>query len=431
MTDAFDYYSRRRHSARNSEFSCSSTKNSPFLIASVISREKPSIVFGIGSNVTVQLSAPSDVDNGRERDSSNVQSKVVMNHKGEMRQLRGRILTSNGPIVGFRTLQENLGETMKLMNLQTKDRHMFQDMPYRTVDLSFAQHHRFLAVLNADSSLYIFEVAENCKPKQYLVVKHWPPFSFSKNGSLEQPQLSWCPYVQSEDDDEDIHMVAVYLGRQVYIVNVGVLKDAITGDEIDFEDAVKEEGGLFSHYFSENPENEDLRISAVSISPDSTAVAIAKTEGPVHFFTFDEDKNTLKDAQTFEPRGFARGNGIINDLVFLDDLTPDRKALHFWRSCIVVSNDGRKLALYDCQGFRCLGRIRFETTLAVNKFISVVDPAASFLHLLDVDGMARPGQCDVAEEKLVMVQQYWQRNWCANTAAQHCRLRINTNLFWV
>uniref|UniRef100_A0A8R1I546 Nuclear receptor domain-containing protein n=1 Tax=Caenorhabditis japonica TaxID=281687 RepID=A0A8R1I546_CAEJA len=43
---------------------------------------------------------------------------------------------------------------------------------------------------------------------------------------------------------------------------------------------------------------------------------------------------------------------------------------------------------------------------------------------------SRPGQRDVAEKKLVMVQQYWQRNWCANTAAQQCRLRVITNSFW-
>lgn len=170
-------------------------------------------------------------------------------------------------------------------------------------------------------------------------------------------------------------------------MNLGVLKEAGLGDTIEFEDAKKEDGGLFCHYFSDQPDKKNLRIASVCISPDSTAVAIAKTEGPVQFFTFNEENNTLTAAHCFEPRGFAR-NGLIDDLIFLDDLTPDRrKSLPFWRSCVVVSNDGHKVALYECQSWKCLGRIRFETTRAINKFVSISDPAANFVHLLDVDGM--------------------------------------------
>lgn len=177
-----------------------------------------------------------------------------------------------------------------------------------------------------------------------------------------------------------------FQGRQLYAVNIGVLKESGLGIDIDFETARKEEGGLFSHYFRDQPENPDFRISAVSMSPDSTAVAIALSEGSVQFFTFNEENNSLRAAHCFEPKGFTR-SGKIDDLIFLDDLTPNRKTLPFWRSCIVVSNDGRKLALYECQSWKCLGKISFETTLAVNKFICIPDPSANFLHLLDVDGM--------------------------------------------
>ncbi|CAH2125805.1 FHA domain-containing protein [Caenorhabditis elegans] len=351
-----------------------------------ISREKSSIGFEIGNNVTVQLNAPSDVDNGRERDSSNAHTKVIMDHKGDIQYLRGRILTSNGPIVGFRSIHESVGESMNLINLQTKQRHRFKDFPFRTIDLAFAQHHKYLAVLNADLSLVVFEVSDRCDPKKYLSIVNWP--SYQSQGNEDQPKLSWCPYIQGEDeDDETIHMIAVYLGRQLYIVNLGVLKEAGLGDTIEFEDAKKEDGGLFCHYFSDQPDKKNLRIASVCISPDSTAVAIAKTEGPVQFFTFNEENNTLTAAHCFEPRGFAR-NGLIDDLIFLDDLTPDRrKSLPFWRSCVVVSNDGHKVALYECQSWKCLGRIRFETTRAINKFVSISDPAANFVHLLDVDGM--------------------------------------------
>lgn len=350
-----------------------------------ISREKSSIGFEIGSNVTVQLSAPSDVDNGRGRDSSNIHTKVIMDHKGDIQYLRGGILTSSGPIIGFRSIHESVGESLNLINLKTKQRHRFKDFPFRTVDLAFAHHHKFLAVLNADLSLYIFEVSDNCEPKKYLSVNNWPVHT--SQGSDDQPHLSWCPYMKGdEEEDETSHMVAVYVGRQLYIVNIGVLKEAGLGDDIDFDDASKEEGGLFSHCFNAQSENKTIRISAVCISPDSTAVAVAKTDGPVHFFTFNEENNTLRDAHCFEPRGFVK-NGNIDDLIFLDDLSPDRNSVQFWRSCVVISDNGHKVALYECQSWRCLGRIRFETTRAINKFISIHDPSSNFIHLLDVDGM--------------------------------------------
>ena len=46
--------------------------------------------------------------------------------------------------------------------------------------------------------------------KKYLSIVNWP--SYQSQGNEDQPKLSWCPYIQGEDEDEEtIHMIAVYL----------------------------------------------------------------------------------------------------------------------------------------------------------------------------------------------------------------------------
>ncbi|KHJ98908.1 hypothetical protein OESDEN_01117 [Oesophagostomum dentatum] len=58
----------------------------------------------------------------------------------------------------------------------------------------------------------------------------------------------------------------------------------------------------------------------------------------------------------------------------------------FWRHCLVVAEGGRRLALFECEDWRCLGRVRFESSVEIATFAVHVDPQARYAHILDVDG---------------------------------------------
>ncbi|CAI5439917.1 unnamed protein product [Caenorhabditis angaria] len=60
-----------------------------------ISRQNSSIGFEIGNNVVLHMASHDEDESVRERDSSNVHTKIIMNHNCDVRQIAGRILTTH------------------------------------------------------------------------------------------------------------------------------------------------------------------------------------------------------------------------------------------------------------------------------------------------------------------------------------------------
>ncbi|VDM69379.1 unnamed protein product, partial [Strongylus vulgaris] len=123
-------------------------------------------------------------------------------------------------------------------------------------------------------------------------------------------------------------------------------------------------------------------VTAVCISPDSTAVAIARADGVVSFYVMNSNESELKFAHTWNPQM----NRSIVELFFLDGARQSKNQEQFWRHCLVVAEGGRRLALFECEDWRCLGRVRFESSVEIATFAVHVDPQARYAHILDVDG---------------------------------------------
>ncbi|KAK6029160.1 hypothetical protein OSTOST_04736 [Ostertagia ostertagi] len=158
----------------------------------------------------------------------------------------------------------------------------------------------------------------------------------------------------------------------VYVVNLSILKER--GSRMTYEEALAVEEAILSVEVEEE-------VTAVCISPDSTAVAIARADGVVSFYVMNSNESELKFAHTWNPQM----NRPIVELFFLDGARQKNQE-QFWRHCLVVAEGGRRLALFECEDWLCLGRVRFESSVEIATFSVHVDPQARYAHILDIDG---------------------------------------------
>lgn len=143
------------------------------------------------------------------------------------------------------------------------------------------------------------------------------------------------------------------------------------------------------------------KVTTVCISPDSTAVAVATRGGIVSFYVTNESE--MKFAHNWNPQM----QQPIAELFFLDDTKNLKNQEPFWRHCLAVAGSlfhsflpfftaqkkddeftegGRRMALFECEGWRCLGRLKIDCALDMNPFIVHVDPFAKYAYVLDKDG---------------------------------------------
>lgn len=129
------------------------------------------------------------------------------------------------------------------------------------------------------------------------------------------------------------------------------------------------------------------------MSADATAVAVSTADGVTAFYVQDGDKFKKAQESNLLP------NQYVEDLVFLDNLTQRKEdqyaicTFHFtrhplrehWKHVIVGSDSGRRLTLFDCDSWECLGRLRFESPTQINRLEMSIDPSARFVFVADYD----------------------------------------------
>ncbi|VDM61537.1 unnamed protein product [Angiostrongylus costaricensis] len=326
------------------------------------------IKFANGNNVSLSLALDSQ---NRERDSARIHTTTISDYKGDVRALKGRFLTVQGDLIAFRFYNENTGDVIRIINRVSRNRRLIKGFSKAPVDLCFATHLPLLAVVDGESNLHVYSVASDCQDVEtYINIMNWPGGT-----SNSTPRVVWCPYVAENPSDPSdvVNMLALSKKNTVYVVNLSILKER--GSRMTFEEALAVEEAILSVEMEED-------VTAVCISPDSTAVAIARADGVVSFYVMNSNESGLKFAHTWNPQM----NRPIVELFFLDGARHIKNQEQFWRHCLVVAEGGRRLALFECENWRCLGRVRFESSVEMATFAVHVDPQARYAHILDIDG---------------------------------------------
>ncbi|WKX88976.1 hypothetical protein Q1695_008544 [Nippostrongylus brasiliensis] len=325
------------------------------------------IRFANGNNVSLSLALEPQT---RDRDSSRIHTTTISDYKGDVRALKGRFLAVQGDLIAFRFFNENTGDVIRIINRVSRNRRLIKGFAKAPVDLRFATHLPLLAVVDGEANLHVYSVTADCQDVEtYITVMNWP-----SDGSDATPRVVWCPYVAENPTDpaDVVNMVALFKKNKVYVLNLSLLKER--GSRMTYEEAVAIEEAVLSVELEEE-------VTAVCISPDSTAIAIARTDGMVSFYVMNSNESELKFAHSWNPQV----NRPIVELIFLDGAR-QKSQEQFWRHCLVVAEGGRRLALFECERWSCLGRVRFESSVEMATFSVHVDPQARYAHILDVDG---------------------------------------------
>jgi WD40 repeat protein len=329
----------------------------------LISPSNEVVPFAIGKNVVLQLEREL---HPRDRDSSRASTKQICEYKWEDKSTyTGRILSCTGRLAAYRLYNENTGEAVRVLDRDTRSRHLIKDFRARTVDLQWSAITPFLAVVDSDASLYVYSVKEDgTSCEKYLNIIR------QKSSQPKAPRISWCPYVP-EGDLSPVHLLALIIDNRVEVINLTVIKAEIDHTEITFEELHGIEGALVSIEM-------DSAVTAAKLSPDSSALVVGTISGKAYFYIVDD--TSLKLAQDFTPVP----NHFVEDIVFFDNLTTNHQDC-YWKYAAISSDNGRRVSIFDCDNWELVAKLRFEAQNATGKLEMMLDATARFLFIVDYD----------------------------------------------
>ncbi|CAJ0943979.1 unnamed protein product, partial [Mesorhabditis belari] len=324
--------------------------------------------FTSGRNVVLSL----EETRSRERDCARVRTQIISEYKWERREAGGRLMDVRDCLLAYRNVPAEGGvDAVRVMERESKQRQLIKGFRAPTADLAWAPHTPILAIVDSQCNLYFYQVNNQCQARKYVNIMY-----SASDFKWSEPRLAWCGYVP-EEESEELHMIAVYQGNRVLIINLSAVQTANKdGYDTTIESIRNIEGALHSIVLDPS-----LEIGAVCISPDATAVAVAISDGSVLFYMIEGEK---KVAQTWNPN---LGGHIVSQLFFLDNTDASNKSQEqFWKFCVAVGDGGRRLHLFDCLTWKCVGRLRFDSPLQGAPFTVHIDPSAKYLLVIDVDG---------------------------------------------
>lgn len=137
--------------------------NNFFKIFSTISESDTELRFVSGRNII--LTVKQNEDEVRTRDSARANSETLADYKSESKinYNSGRMLAVRDNLLAYRLYHKKIGEAIRVMERQTRARHLIKEFRHPTVDIQWAMHTSLLAILDSQANLYVYKVEPNCK----------------------------------------------------------------------------------------------------------------------------------------------------------------------------------------------------------------------------------------------------------------------------
>ncbi|CAJ0572263.1 unnamed protein product, partial [Mesorhabditis spiculigera] len=325
--------------------------------------------FKSGRNVVLSI----EETRTRERDCARVRTQIISEYKWERRDIGGNLMDVRDTLIAYRNVPADGDvDAVRVMERESKQRQLIKGFRAPTADVAWAPHTPLLGIVDVLGNLYIYQVTAQCQVQKYLNIMY-----SGQDFQWESPKISWCGYVPDEDDEE-LHMVAVYEKNRVIIYNLSEIRspDVVDGYDTTLDKALDIEKAVWRIQVDESKE-----ITAMSISPDATAVAVAVNDGTVLFYMIE---NEQKIAQTWRP---DFGGHVVSQLFFIDNIAAaDKSEEQFWKFCVAVGDSGRRIHLFDCENWSCLGRLRLDSPLQGVPLHIHLDRSSRYIIIVDVDG---------------------------------------------
>ncbi|CAF0712129.1 unnamed protein product [Brachionus calyciflorus] len=352
--------------------------------------------------------------------SNKIKVNRLVNYEWEQRYSYGNLIAihKSGEYFAYAIRMENSGK-VRVFHRKLNEKLLLKSFKGRVVDLSFAYSDQdvILGCVDETGSLQVFKVFLDSDSKiQATLILHLlnTPKTDKPVNSIDR--VFWCMYVPEPTDEQNTEygdaskLFALSRKGRIDIFNLDTL--------------------LLNYECSEPLEPNDLpqghlvidttksgSVLTACFSPDGTALAIASSNGEVHFYKFsnpiqsevkksDEDNtesqedikypstpNCLKVWRPHEGKS-------ISSLYFLDDHKNSSAEVEFWSFMLTGADYNREIKLWSCFNWTCLQTLNFypspldegfitqnpnksiQTTLPI--FKTTIDLSSKYLIMSDI-----------------------------------------------
>ncbi|VDP06556.1 unnamed protein product [Soboliphyme baturini] len=239
------------------------------------------------------------------------------------------------------------GSNIRVYKRSTECRGLIKASSEMVVDIMwlFSRHPLLLGVFDDAANLFIYEVTDNGKD---LITQIWLTVRRSTLPVEKHDyyRLMCCPYVsdkgKSNIEEYLSGLVAVSHGNDVDVIFTHELKRQF-GASVEFSELNR--GCCVIH--------EDSPVTYVTLSPDSTALAVATESGEVKFYIL-ENIQEIVCVQNWTPHE----GKFVTCIMFLDAPVDAPPNIQFWKFALTAGDKNRELKLWSCETWQCLGTLR-------------------------------------------------------------------------